>query len=1474
MRRTLIFAALLLAFNGVAQPPAPYFSLNSDRTYAPGEKPRITFSSSNIDALEFRVYRVNDPVEFFRKLPDTHGFGGQAPPTPPARTLLERIHRWKERTRYSMRHYVRQQFGDAEHQQLASWFGREPRTPQKGIGGDQYAEVSLLNPQQLVKTWRVPVSKKNPWDSQSVDFDVPGSGVYIIEGVASGLRAATIVNVTPFALLKKVAPGRVVAELVDRSSGVPISGVDLHLVQDHESAKTVQTNADGVAEFSLAVDRDSEIMLVARRNNDAAIASVESWSLRENKEDIAIGYIYTDRPIYRPGDKVGFRGVLRGEDATGWKLPETSEINCEITDPEGKSAYKRTLTLSEFGTVNGEWTLPKSAALGYYSVVLRAGESAQSGSFQVEEYKKPEYEVKVTSVHPRVLQGEKIEFHIETKYYFGEPVANAKVHYTVRTSRHWNWFWGDYDPEDFADEGGDEQVSFYGEQVAEADAKLDAQGKLTISIPTKQADFDQDYRIQVGVTDEAKREVTGRGVSLATVGTFVLQAMPEKYVYAPDESIRLNVETRDYDGKPVSGILFRYGKATGTTDANGKGTLNIGGLASGSHKLTVTSGRVKDDVWVWVSGNFSSGAVETRITLVPDKKSYKPGETAKVLVVTGVRDANVMLGIEGRALHKMDLRKSPETSFIYEVPVKSEYAPNIFLSAAFLKDGKYYFGSKSIKVPPDEKLINVAVTPSQPQFKPGQPATYTIQAKDYAGKPVAAEFSLGVVDEAIYGIQPDTMQPIDKAFYGRIYDRVFTDSSLNYYFYGQAGRRPMPIAGMARRHSLAQVKPPNPNDPRVRKIFDDTALWLASVKTDSNGRAEAKLQFPDSITAWRATARGITRDTRVGSAVNRVITRKDLILRLAAPRFITEGDEVVISAIVNNYLEGEKKVRVSLEAAGLESMDGTTREGSAPPKAETPFLFRVRAKGGDLATLTAKAITDEDSDALEITLPIEPYGVKITNAHSGVITNSGTADQTIDFPANTSGQAIEVRAMPSLAGAIFGALEYLTSYPYGCTEQTLSSFVPTTVVDGALRELKLQGGVDRGRLEKQISAGLDRLADFQHPDGGWGFWQSDDSGSFMTANVVASLDECGRWGRANANKAKAWLRKSFAQEKRADADFRAFMAYALNESGPLDEVWKQNSQLSPYGLALIGLRSSGPRAEEIAGRLEKSASVTDNEAYWKMDRDPIMDIDWDASPEATAYALKFLTRARPQSPLLTKAAQWLVNHRESGYYWSTTKQTATVVYGLVDYLKMSGELNPKLAGEIKVNGEQVWNKELTQADALSLQLPGLRVIPKQLSNKVDITSSGTGRLYWSANGTHYDPQPRFQNARNLSIRREYFRAVPGEKLVAFDGIAKPGDEVVSRITVSGADWRYLLIEDPIPAGAEWMKQSRWSWTHTELRDNRAAIFETFFSGTRTYETRMKFTRPGKFRVSPARVSPMYQPSTMAVSDPATVEVQQ
>ena len=181
--------------------------------------------------------------------------------------------------------------------------------------------------------------------------------------------------------------------------------------------------------------------------------------------------------------------------------------------------------------------------------------------------------------------------------------------------------------------------------------------------------------------------------------------------------------------------------------------------------------------------------------------------------------------------------------------------------------------------------------------------------------------------------------------------------------------------------------------------------------------------------------------------------------------------------------------------------------------------------------MTGKALTDEESDGMELTLPINSYGVKLAQAKAGTISGaSGDQDVTLTFPAaiDPASRTLELSVTPSVAGTIFGALEYLTSFPYGCTEQTMSSFLPNVIVTQAMQDLQLKTKIDPVALQKKVRAGLDRLYDYQHEDGGWGWWKTDESHPFMTAYVVAGLAQAKNAGydvQPNAiERGGTWLR--------------------------------------------------------------------------------------------------------------------------------------------------------------------------------------------------------------------------------------------------------------------------------------------------------------------------------------------------------------
>jgi hypothetical protein len=229
-------------------------------------------------------------------------------------------------------------------------------------------------------------------------------------------------------------------------------------------------------------------------------------------------------------------------------------------------------------------------------------------------------------------------------------------------------------------------------------------------------------------------------------------------------------------------------------------------------------------------------------------------------------------------------------------------------------------------------------------------------------------------------------------------------------------------------------------------------------------------------------------------------------------------------------------------------------------------------------------------------------------------------------------------------------------------------------------------------------------------------------------------------------------------------------------------------------------------------------------------------------------------------------------------------------------VKSSHELDANFRAEVFVNGKQVISRQFTPADAWNPAQPAIRLAASQLqtgANEIRIHKSGAGRLYWSASGAYYSNDKRLvqNNKLSLNITRDYFKLTPDQSngkivynLDPLQGDLHVGDILAVRVTVGGSEWRYLLMEDPIPAGAEFITRDdlyqlrqRPSWweywfTRREFHDDRAAIFQTYFSGRHEYVYLLKIVNPGKFQVSPAMVQPMYQPSIMATSDAAIVEV--
>ncbi|MGE3273933.1 MAG: alpha-2-macroglobulin [Vicinamibacterales bacterium] len=1538
------FAGPALSAQGPGDEPTPAFSLSSSEVFTTRDQPYFHLTHRLLPSLDFRVYKVRDPFAFFAGLRDPHQLGSTEPMVPTERSWIERLADWKREQRGRIRSFFRDQVSHEYRVERRRERDEDEVQQRVTLQVSTFAQVPLLNPDQLVTSWRELLPNYRDAELRRIPLDVHEPGVYVVEAVHDLLRAYTVVIVSDVGVVTKVSPGQLVLFAADRFSGEPRAGCDVQVLASQQQVAGGQTSTNGLLEVALPAGPVEDVIGVALCDGQVAATDPGAWYLGDSPRQL-LAYTYTDKPIYRPGHTVHAKVVLRWRERDAVVPFDRDEVELSASDVNDKVVFRQRLPVSRFGTVEASFEVPATAALGYYTLRITTGDETATGAFEVQEYRKPEFEVRVTPSARFIVQGNELVASIEARYYFGQPVANGRVHWVVNQQPY-------YSPLRWDDgfDGSESSYWYGGDQRLQGDVRLDERGRAEIRIPLAADENGRDYsaRLEAQVTDAGGREVSGDTVVHATYGPFMLAARTDNYVFRAGSQVRAFVRAIDYQGQAQSGVpvtltldritypdgyysdpvATRTGETTAATGEDGlaEGRLTLGADA-GTYRITVATSvngrRLTDEAWVWVPGAESTDAFngDRYLELLADKRSYAPGDVARLMVRGESVTGPVLVTKEGQHVSWYQLLR-PAASDAIEVPIEPGDAGDVYVNLTYMRDGRLFRAERRLSVPADSHRLTVALTAEQEVSRPQEPGVFSLQVTDAEGQPVQAEVSLAVIDEAVFGVKADDTPDPVRFFYRREYSRVGTVFSREYYFTGFSGSEQLQLAQRRRRpFTLADFKGEPQAQPAVRKDFPDAIYWIGDLTTDAEGRARVSVRYPDALTTWRLTARAVTPDTRVGIGVARTTTTKDLIVRVLTPRFLTEGDEVVLPTLVHNYREGERQATVSL------SVDGLSPVGTAPAPtlgtlaagAERRDNWTFRADTPGTASVTASASTATDTDAVELPVPVLPYGLHRETAASGSVqSNEATTTLAIPATANPSGRRIRVELAPSLAGSMLGALDYLTSFPYGCTEQTLSSFLPNVLVTRTLTRLNLTPTERLGALDRQVSQGLARLYDYQHDNGGWGWWKTDENHPFMTAYAIYGLLEA----RDAGYRVEEWridsgaraLARMYADYPRAVPDLKAYMAYVLGRASDQpeitwyqdgeshsyrhdaarDELWAARDRLSAQGqaLLLLALPSGDERAAALAGMLAEAARTEGQLAWWPMDNDPLLFDFADTTVEATSFAVQALARVDPQHRLLEPAVRWLLLNRRGGY-WGSTKQTAMALYGLLDYMDARGDTARPAAAEIFVNGERVAERRFTAADLTAPEPVVLSVPAREGANDVRVVETGGGTVYWSAAAEYYDPTgaEARSGSRQLAVTRRYARLQPvtvDGRIVyreqAIDGPVQAGDILTVRLTVAGApDWRYLVLEDPLPAGVEAVQDTTayplerpadWWWgSRVEYRDEKTVFFqEGFEQGRYEFVYLARVIAEGVFRAVPAQIAPMYVPGVTASSEPGTLRV--
>lgn len=1437
-------------------------------------------------------------------------------------------------------------------------------------GWPEFGKVPRTD-RNLIKEWTVPVSAQvDVLGTLSVtlttDRGAPlPAGFYFLSAGApeAGSTEEHLLVVSPYNLTLKSNEKEALVWATDLKSGQPVADLELSLYgAGGKRLAQAKTDRDGIARFQYEEQEPWTPLLVLGRKDGNIAVVLSQWSDGVSVWDYRLegswyvqkvrAHFFTERQIYRPGQTVYLKGIVRLDDDGRYSLPPKGQkVRITATDASGREFWQENLPLSEVGSFDGEILLSENAPLGYYSLRAELGEQMFETSFQVAEYRKPEFQAALTVDRSDYVQGDTVRAVVEASYFFGGPVQKAAVTWRVYRAPYYFDRWQGEGWYSFADYDSDRYD--WGGFVTEGRGETNTLGQYAFDIPANIADLlqSQIYTIEASVVDINNQEVTARAYATIHKGDFYIGLTTDQYVGAANEAQAVRLITVDTQGvtrtqQALTVTFFKHewysvkekapdgsdafywtnkvrdtavATVTVQTDRNGVARASFTPKEGGTYKV-VASGRdrsenqVRSALYLWVSDRaWVNWGQENhdRITLVADKKSYSPGDTARILVPSPYQGSvKALLTIERGGILEYKVLTLTSNSELLQVPITAAHAPNIFVSVVLVKGAdapgsvaSFKMGYVMLPVSTEQQQLRVTVAPDRDAaYRPRDTVTYQITTQDYRGNGVPAETTLQLVDLAVETLVGGQAPDIVATFYRQRGLGVRTGVSL----VRSVDRVNLTIAEEGKGGGGGD------GGEMVREAFPDTAFWAPAVQTDAQGKATVRVTLPDNLTTWRLRAQAVTADTRVGQAVVDIVTNLELMVRPIAPRFAVVGDQPILGAVVHNNTDRALEVAVKLTAEGMriERSEQTVR---VPAWGREAVRWPASVVATHEAVLQWSASGGGLSDAVRLTLPIYYPNSPETVGTSGQVQDRVTEWVRLPANADPSLGELSVTLEPSLAAAMQEGLRYLTAYPYDCIEQTVSRFLPNVFTYRALKGLGLRNPTLETRLPQQVATGLQRIYSLQNLDGGWGWWTFEASSPMLTAYVLLGLHEAKRADflvhqpvmDAAAGFLRQWLDQEPQPTRRA-RDERAFVLYVLAEVGQGDLgrtvlLYDQRADMSLYAKAYLAMTlalldpTEASRLTTLTNELANAALLSATGAHWE---ETVKD-KWamNTDTRTTAIILRALVAVSPRNPLLPNVVRWLMTARSTGR-WETTQENVWAIWGLTDYMVATGELQADYAYSLLINGVG-WAEGRVTAEnveeAVLVRAPVGRLLAGG-DNAVTLERKGElGRLYYSAYLRYYLPAEELKAlGRGVYIERSYALADDPSKPISE---AQVNDILTVKLTIIAPnDLYYLVVEDPLPAGCEALdtslattrsveesrglermvddkglpEQYGWWWgfwpTHTELRDEKVALFATQVSrGAYEYTYQVRCTTPGEFKVLPAVAYEMYEPDVFGRS---------
>ncbi len=998
-----------------------------------------------------------------------------------------------------------------------------------------------------------------------------------------------------------------VAWATSLQDGSPLEGVS---IQSSNGNLEVATDKEGIARFDLT--GNSILYLTAQKGKDISMLprsqyawGDEGWSSYTVRDNLR-WYVFDDRAMYRPGEEVHIKGWMRlvGADQygdVGLVGDRVQSIYYQVVGPQGNQLGAGSAEVNNLGSFDFVFTIPESVNLGYAQMYINAtgnlgnvDSSQYTHSFQIQEFRRPEFEVKARNetTAPYFAGGNAI-VAVEAAYYAGGPLPNAEVTWTVTSTPtnyqppNWDdfnfgtwtpWWWFGYYWEDG---GGYNSNSTSGTFSGSTDATGNHYLRMDFELNGEPRPYS--VTAQAVVMDVNRQAWAGTTSLLVHSADLYVGMRSERYFVERGTPLEIDLIVTDLDGNAVAGrsitvtaarLEWKYQKGNWRevavdeqeclqTSADEPVSCTFETPLGGRYQITAVvtddSGRRnQSQLTRWVSGGQlpPSRKVELQTAeLIPDKETYQPGDTARILVQSPFSPAEGLLTVSRGGILYTERFTIEEDTTTLEIPITEAHYPNLniqvdLVGAAPRTDNygeivedaplrpAYASNQLDLSIPALARVLTVEASPRRTELSPGEQTTIDVVLKDAAGEAVPeAELAVVVVDEAILALTNyQLVDPISVFYYTRYAElnSVYSRSSIILV-------DPMSLAQQTQEAMATQALEVNKDDSmdmavpeategpvaeeasraaggvegeasqtpiQVRTDFNPLAVFATDVRTDASGKASVKVKLPDNLTRYRVMVVAVDESGRqFGTGAANLTARLPLMVRPSASRFLNFGDQFEMPVVLQNQTDEAITVDVVAEVFNLELTEGSGMRVTVPARDRIEVRFPGTTISAGTAYVRFAGVSGEDADAAMVSLPVYTPATTEAFATYGVV-DEGAVLQPIASPEGVFPQygGLEITTSSTALQALTDAVLYLVSYPFDCSEQIASRILGVSALRDVLSAFEADGLPSPEEMEAAVVRDIAELQKLQNYDGGFPYWRRGwDSIPFNTVHVAHAL---------------------------------------------------------------------------------------------------------------------------------------------------------------------------------------------------------------------------------------------------------------------------------------------------------------------------------------------------------------------------------